>query len=94
MKGLFVIRISRIVAAAVGVAALIGAFGAEAADKVVVAYQTDALPSSLGIANGEFDKAAERASWITPVPGGVGPMTVATLIENTLEASESFCDRP
>jgi taurine transport system substrate-binding protein len=52
-----VIRISRIVAAAVGVAALIGAFGAEAADKVVVAYQTDALPSSLGIANGEFDKA-------------------------------------
>jgi methylenetetrahydrofolate dehydrogenase (NADP+)/methenyltetrahydrofolate cyclohydrolase len=36
----------------------------------------------------EFASAAERASWITPVPGGVGPMTVATLMENTLEAAE------
>lgn len=34
----------------------------------------------------EFDKAKDRAGWITPVPGGVGPMTVASLIENTLEA--------
>ena len=33
--------------------------------------------------------AAKRASWITPVPGGVGPMTVATLMENTLEAAEA-----
>ena len=37
-----------------------------------------------------FDAAAERASWITPVPGGVGPMTVATLMQNTLEAAEAF----
>lgn len=36
----------------------------------------------------EFDAASERASWITPVPGGVGPMTVATLMENTLHALE------
>ncbi|MHB8680289.1 MAG: bifunctional methylenetetrahydrofolate dehydrogenase/methenyltetrahydrofolate cyclohydrolase FolD [Rudaea sp.] len=36
----------------------------------------------------EFAPAAARASWITPVPGGVGPMTVATLMENTLEAAE------
>ncbi|MFT3792209.1 MAG: bifunctional methylenetetrahydrofolate dehydrogenase/methenyltetrahydrofolate cyclohydrolase FolD [Rudaea sp.] len=35
----------------------------------------------------EFAAAAERASWITPVPGGVGPMTVATLMQNTLEAA-------
>jgi methylenetetrahydrofolate dehydrogenase (NADP+)/methenyltetrahydrofolate cyclohydrolase len=35
-----------------------------------------------------FDAAAERASWITPVPGGVGPMTVATLLHNTLLAAE------
>lgn len=41
----------------------------------------------------EFDVAAQRASWITPVPGGVGRMTVATLIENTLEAAETFFDR-
>jgi methylenetetrahydrofolate dehydrogenase (NADP+)/methenyltetrahydrofolate cyclohydrolase len=36
----------------------------------------------------EFAAAAERASWITPVPGGVGPMTVATLMQNTVEAAE------
>ncbi|UYG01621.1 bifunctional methylenetetrahydrofolate dehydrogenase/methenyltetrahydrofolate cyclohydrolase FolD [Halomonas sp. GD1P12] len=37
----------------------------------------------------DFEAAAERASFITPVPGGVGPMTVATLLENTLEAAEA-----
>ena len=36
----------------------------------------------------QFEAAAERASWITPVPGGVGPMTVATFMQNTLEAAE------
>jgi methylenetetrahydrofolate dehydrogenase (NADP+)/methenyltetrahydrofolate cyclohydrolase len=36
----------------------------------------------------EFDAASERASWITPVPGGVGPMTVAMLLANTLQAAE------
>jgi methylenetetrahydrofolate dehydrogenase (NADP+)/methenyltetrahydrofolate cyclohydrolase len=38
----------------------------------------------------DFGPAAERASWITPVPGGVGPMTVATLMENTLEAAQTI----
>ena len=36
----------------------------------------------------EFAAAAERAAMITPVPGGVGPMTIATLMENTLHAAE------
>ena len=36
----------------------------------------------------DFAAAAERASWITPVPGGVGPMTIATLLANTLRAAE------
>lgn len=36
----------------------------------------------------EFETAAKQASWITPVPGGVGPMTVATLLENTLHSYE------
>jgi methylenetetrahydrofolate dehydrogenase (NADP+)/methenyltetrahydrofolate cyclohydrolase len=36
-----------------------------------------------------FAEAAERAAWITPVPGGVGPMTVAMLLHNTLEAAEA-----
>ena len=34
-----------------------------------------------------FDTAKEHASWITPVPGGVGPMTVAMLLQNTLNAA-------
>ncbi|HJU22376.1 MAG TPA: bifunctional methylenetetrahydrofolate dehydrogenase/methenyltetrahydrofolate cyclohydrolase FolD [Casimicrobiaceae bacterium] len=36
----------------------------------------------------DFERARERASWITPVPGGVGPMTIATLLANTLHAAE------
>ncbi|MBT0585758.1 bifunctional methylenetetrahydrofolate dehydrogenase/methenyltetrahydrofolate cyclohydrolase FolD [Alteromonas oceanisediminis] len=38
----------------------------------------------------EYDKAVDVAGWITPVPGGVGPMTVASLVENTLEAYVKF----
>ncbi len=41
----------------------------------------------------EFDEAAKRAAWITPVPGGVGPMTVATLLQNTLAAAEQRMGR-
>jgi len=38
----------------------------------------------------EFEPARERAGWITPVPGGVGPMTRACLLENTLYAAEQL----
>ncbi len=38
----------------------------------------------------EFEVAKKQASWITPVPGGVGPMTVATLLENTLYAADKL----
>ena len=40
----------------------------------------------------DFDVAKTRAGWITPVPGGVGPMTVATLLKSTLYAAEHFSD--
>ncbi|MCX5642827.1 MAG: bifunctional 5,10-methylenetetrahydrofolate dehydrogenase/5,10-methenyltetrahydrofolate cyclohydrolase [Candidatus Omnitrophica bacterium] len=36
----------------------------------------------------EFDEAEKRAAWITPVPGGVGPLTVAMLVRNTVAAAE------
>nr|CBA72071.1 bifunctional 5,10-methylene-tetrahydrofolate dehydrogenase/ 5,10-methylene-tetrahydrofolate cyclohydrolase [Arsenophonus nasoniae] len=39
-----------------------------------------------------YQEAQQRASWITPVPGGVGPMTVATLMQNTLQACEEYHD--
>lgn len=38
----------------------------------------------------EFHAARDKAAWISPVPGGVGPMTVATLLENTLYAAENL----
>ena len=36
----------------------------------------------------DFDAVAEKASYITPVPGGVGPMTIAMLMQNTLTAAK------
>jgi methylenetetrahydrofolate dehydrogenase (NADP+)/methenyltetrahydrofolate cyclohydrolase len=42
----------------------------------------------------DFQGAAERASWITPVPGGVGPMTVASLLKNTLASIERREGKP
>lgn len=38
----------------------------------------------------KFDEAAQKASYITPVPGGVGPMTITMLMDNTIEACELF----
>lgn len=37
----------------------------------------------------KFDEVSEKASWITPVPGGVGPMTIAILMKNTLIAAKT-----
>ncbi len=55
---------------------------------IVVDIGITRLADSSLVGDVEFAKAKERASWITPVPGGVGPMTVATLMENTLLALE------
>ena len=46
------------------------------------------LPNGKLTGDVDFDAAAERAAWISPVPGGVGPMAVAMLIRNTLQAAE------
>jgi methylenetetrahydrofolate dehydrogenase (NADP+)/methenyltetrahydrofolate cyclohydrolase len=53
---------------------------------VVLDVGINRLPSGKVVGDVEFAAAAERASGITPVPGGVGPMTIAMLIQNTLEA--------
>lgn len=42
----------------------------------------------------EFDEARERASWISPVPGGVGPMTICMLLSNTLWSARRTLDQP
>jgi methylenetetrahydrofolate dehydrogenase (NADP+)/methenyltetrahydrofolate cyclohydrolase len=41
----------------------------------------------------DFEGAKDRASWITPVPGGVGPMTICMLLYNTLRAAKEFLQR-
>jgi methylenetetrahydrofolate dehydrogenase (NADP+)/methenyltetrahydrofolate cyclohydrolase len=56
---------------------------------IVIDVGINRLPSGKICGDVEFEAAAQRAAWITPVPGGVGPMTVATLMENTLEALEA-----
>lgn len=55
---------------------------------VVIDVGINRMPDGSLRGDVEFEVAKERASWITPVPGGVGPMTVAMLLQNTLEASE------
>lgn len=55
---------------------------------VVIDIGINRLPDGSICGDVEFDVAKERAGWITPVPGGVGPMTVATLMENTLLSLE------
>jgi methylenetetrahydrofolate dehydrogenase (NADP+)/methenyltetrahydrofolate cyclohydrolase len=56
---------------------------------VVIDVGINRLDDGRLVGDVDFKAAAQRASWITPVPGGVGPMTVATLLENTLEAAEA-----
>ena len=55
---------------------------------VVVDVGMNRLPDGKLCGDVEFAAAAERAAWITPVPGGVGPMTVAMLMKNTLDAAQ------
>ena len=55
---------------------------------VVIDVGINRTPDGRLVGDVEFDAARERASWITPVPGGVGPMTVATLLQNTLLATQ------
>ena len=54
---------------------------------IVIDVGINRLDNGKLVGDVEYDVAAERASWITPVPGGVGPMTVAALMQNTLESA-------
>lgn len=54
---------------------------------VVIDVGINRLEDGRLVGDVEFDEAAKRAAWITPVPGGVGPMTVAALMKNTLEVA-------
>ena len=54
---------------------------------IVIDVGINRLPDGKIAGDVEFAAARERAGWITPVPGGVGPMTIATLMKNTLESA-------
>jgi methylenetetrahydrofolate dehydrogenase (NADP+)/methenyltetrahydrofolate cyclohydrolase len=78
---------SDIVIAAVGVPELVkGSWLKQGA--VVIDVGMNRLEDKRLVGDVEFATAKERASFITPVPGGVGPMTIALLMQNTVEAAE------
>jgi methylenetetrahydrofolate dehydrogenase (NADP+)/methenyltetrahydrofolate cyclohydrolase len=82
-----VVRRADVVVAAVGVPEMIkGDWIKEGA--VVIDVGMNRTPAKL-TGDVEFETAVERASLITPVPGGVGPMTIAMLLRNTLEAAKA-----
>ncbi|EGQ61594.1 methylenetetrahydrofolate dehydrogenase/methenyltetrahydrofolate cyclohydrolase, partial [Acidithiobacillus sp. GGI-221] len=61
---------------------------------VVIDVGINRLPDGRVTGDVDFAGAEQRAAWITPVPGGVGPMTVATLLQNTLIAAEHRMGAP
>ena len=77
-----------VVVAAVGIPKMIqGDWIKEGA--IVIDVGINRLDSGKLVGDVDFDSAKDKAAWITPVPGGVGPMTIATLLENTLIAYEA-----
>lgn len=81
------VREAEIVVAAVGRAELVrGAWIREGA--IVLDVGINRREDGTLVGDVELETARERAAWITPVPGGVGPMTIAMLLLNTVEAAE------
>jgi methylenetetrahydrofolate dehydrogenase (NADP+)/methenyltetrahydrofolate cyclohydrolase len=56
---------------------------------IVIDVGINRLDSGKLVGDVDFDAASANAAWMTPVPGGVGPMTIATLLENTLTAYQN-----
>lgn len=57
-------------------------------DAVVVDVGTNRLPDGKVVGDVDFGPVSEKAAWISPVPGGVGPMTIAMLLDNTVESAK------
>jgi len=55
---------------------------------VVIDVGTNRLPDGKFVGDVDFDPVSQRAGWISPVPGGVGPMTITMLLDNTLESAK------
>jgi 5,10-methylene-tetrahydrofolate dehydrogenase/methenyl tetrahydrofolate cyclohydrolase len=61
---------------------------------IVIDVGINRLENGQLVGDVDFEDAANKAAWITPVPGGVGPMTRATLMLNTAEAAGIFIEEP
>ena len=61
---------------------------------VVIDVGTNRLPNGKLAGDVDFDSVKEVAGWITPVPGGVGPMTITMLLANTVQAAERLSAAP
>src|SRR5882724_11405939 len=59
----------------------------------VIDVGTNRMPDGKLVGDVDFEGARQRAAFITPVPGGVGPMTITMLIANTVQAAERFVSR-
>jgi len=79
-----------IVVAAIGKAELIKGSWIKEGAVVIDAGYNRVEGAAKDVGDVEFEAAAERASWITPVPGGVGPMTIAMLLAQTVKAAEKY----
>lgn len=55
---------------------------------VVIDVGTNRLPDGKVVGDVDFDSVSQKAAWISPVPGGVGPMTIAMLLDNTVESAK------
>ncbi len=60
---------------------------------VVIDVGINRLPDGRFVGDVDFEAVKEKASYITPVPGGVGPMTVTMLLCNTIQSAEHFAER-
>lgn len=57
---------------------------------VVIDVGTNRLPDGKLVGDVDYGPVSEKASWISPVPGGVGPMTIAMLLDNTVESAKKI----
>ena len=61
---------------------------------VVIDVGTNRLPNGKVVGDVDFEPVSQKAAWISPVPGGVGPMTIAMLLDNTVESAKRMAGMP
>ena len=60
---------------------------------LIIDVGTNRLPDGKLVGDVDFEPVSQKAGWISPVPGGVGPMTIAMLLENTVESARRMAEK-